>query len=93
MMPHVQSTPYGERPGPTIDPPVDPEPVDPAPAESEPPVEDPAPPVDPTTPPVDPPPPVDEQPPSHPPGRDLPIAQGARLRARPRHVRDALALR
>jgi pyruvate,water dikinase len=69
------NTVYGETPAPPIDPqpPVDPEPVDP-----DPPVEDPPPPVDPTTPPVAPPPPVDKQPPFDPPGRDLPIAQGAR---------------
>jgi hypothetical protein len=79
MSRYETSTPYGERPAPPIDPPVDPEPVDPEPVDPDPPVDDPAPPVDPTTPPVDPQPPVDEQPPFDPPGRDLPIAQGARL--------------
>ena len=77
-MPRYPTAPTDEQP-PPVDPPVDPEPVDPDPVDPEPPVEDPIPPVDPTTPPVDPPPPVDEQPPFDPPGRDLPIALGARL--------------
>jgi len=79
-MSRYENTPYAETPAP-IDPTVDPPPPveDPAPIDPEPPVEDPI--VDPTTPPVDPEPPVAEQPPSHPPGRDLPISQGARLAA------------
>jgi pyruvate,water dikinase len=68
------------------EPPVEdpPPPVDPTtpPVDPPPPVDE-QPPVDPTTPPIDPPPPVDEQPPVDPPpfdppGRDVPIAQGAR---------------
>ena len=78
-MSRYESTPYAETPAEPIDPPVDPEPpVDPGPIDPEPPADDP-PPVDPTTPPVDPQPPVDEQPPFDPPGRDLPISEGARL--------------
>ncbi len=77
-MTRYEDTPYAETPAP-IDPTVDPPPPveDPEPIDPEPPVEDPI--VDPTTPPVDPEPPVAEQPPFDPPGRDLPIEQGARL--------------